>query len=376
MQTLVYGGPDRLALAWMSHPSQQAFCSGFRRHRRRWLVTGAAGFIGSHLVEALLLLDQDVRGVDNFATGSRSNLKEIQHRVGPARWRRFSFLEMDIRDAGACHLACSGVEVVLHQAALSSVPLSIDDPAFCYSVNVCGFANMLRAAGKAQVGRFVYASSSAVYGDDGEASLKREDRTGLPLSPYAAAKAMNETHASACFKMHGLASTGLRYFNIFGPRQTEAGDYAAVIPKWIGAMIAKAQVQIYGDGETRRDFCHVGDVVQANLRAALLGERSADVYNIAVGESVSLNRLFLTICDNLAEFGVAYAQAPRHEDFRTGDLRQSQADISKAVARLGYVPTYDLRAGMKDTLAWRLNLPRRNLVSSAALTHLEGVFTG
>lgn len=341
---------------WIRSATQQDIRTALSGRRYEWLVTGAAGFVGSNLVEALLLLDQDVRGVDNFATGFQRNLDEVKMRVGSHRWARFAFTEMDIRDVRACETAVEGVDYVLHQAALGSVPRSLNDPITSHDVNVTGFLNMLDASRRAEVTRFVYAASSSTYGDE-ENLPKREDRIGNPLSPYAATKLVDEIYAAVYARSYGLSSVGLRYFNVFGPRQDPDGAYAAVIPKWVAAMIADADVVIHGDGETSRDFCYVANVVQANLRAALRQDGLAsDVYNVAVGDRTTLNQLFNIIRDGLREQSIDYDFEPRYGLFRAGDVRHSQADIAKAQTMLGYRPTHDLRAGMAEALPWYLAL--------------------
>lgn len=337
---------------WLLDDTQRDLRELMLAQRRRWLVTGAAGFIGSNLVETLLLLGQEVCGMDNFSTGHRRNLDEIRKSVGPARWARFTMLEADIRDLAACEQAVEGVDYVLHQAALGSVPRSVKDPLTTHQVNVSGFLNMLDAARRASVRGFVYAASSSTYGDEPNLP-KREDRIGRPLSPYAVTKFADEVYAEVFCRTYGFASTGLRYFNVFGPRQDPNGAYAAVIPKWILAMIESDTVEINGDGETSRDFCFVGNVVQANLRAALRQAPSAsEVYNVAVGGRTTLNDLFGIIRDGLASHGFEYGNAPVYRPFRAGDVRHSQADVSKAVDGIGYAPLVDLRRGMREALPW------------------------
>ncbi len=325
-----------------------------RGRGRRWLVTGSAGFIGSHLVETLLGLGQEVVSLDNFATGHRANLEEVRRAVGEDAWRRHRFIEGDIVDPATCRQACQGVDVVLHQAALGSVPRSIEDPLRTHAANATGFLNMLVAARDAGVRRFVYAASSSTYGD--EPSLpKVEDVIGRPLSPYAVTKYVNELYADVFARCYGVESIGLRYFNVFGARQDPEGAYAAVIPRWVRAMTRGERVAVYGDGETSRDFCYVGNVVQANLRAAVATDPAAlnQVYNVAVGDRTTLNDLHRVLVDLLRERlpGLRPA-APVHEPFRAGDVRHSQADIGKAQRLLGYVPTHDLRAGLREALSW------------------------
>jgi UDP-N-acetylglucosamine 4-epimerase len=324
---------------------------------RKWLITGAAGFIGSNLLESLLELDQEVVGFDNFATGHRENLQEVEHHVTPVRWRRFSFIEGDIRDRDACRRACDGVDVVLHQAALGSVPRSIEDPITTNAVNIGGFLEMLAAARSAGVERFVYAASSSTYGDH-PGLPKVESLIGKPLSPYAVTKFVNELYADVFSRSYGFPSIGLRYFNIFGARQDPEGAYAAVIPKWIAAMIHNEPVYINGDGETSRDFCYVANAVQANLLAATTPDPAAvnQVYNVAVGERTSLNELFEHLRALLASRLAHLAGfAPVYRDFRAGDVRHSLADIGKARRLLGYEPTHVIGDGLSEAMAWYLS---------------------
>jgi len=322
----------------------------------RWLVTGSAGFIGSHLVQALLELDQTVVGLDNFATGHRRNIDEVRAAVTGERWNRHRFVEADIRDAGACRHACLGIDVVLHQAALGSVPRSLDDPIATNGSNIDGFLNMLVAARDAGVRRFVYAASSSTYGD--HAGLpKVEDAIGRPLSPYAVTKLVNEIYAEVFARCYGMQSIGLRYFNIFGARQDPEGAYAAVIPRWIRAMLQGGEVVINGDGETSRDFCYVDNAVQANLLAAATDDPAAidQVYNIAVDDRTSLNRLFQLLRDAIVLHAPAIATVnPVYRDFRPGDVRHSQADIGKARRLLGYAPTHRLADGIRAAIPWYL----------------------
>ncbi len=321
---------------------------------RRWLVTGSAGFIGSHLVESLLRLDQTVVGLDNFATGHRRNIDEVEAGVTAAQRARHRFIEGDIRDLAACREACSGVDVVLHQAALGSVPRSLADPIATNGANVDGFLNMLVAARDAGVGRFVYAASSSTYGDH-PALPKVEDVIGRPLSPYAVTKLVNELYADVFARCYGLQVAGLRYFNVFGERQDPEGAYAAVIPRWVRALLTGDEVVINGDGETSRDFCYVGNAVQANLLAATTTGANAvnQVYNVAVDGRTSLNRLFELVRDELARTVPAVAaRSPVHRDFRPGDVRHSQADIGKARRLLGYEPTHRLDEGLRVAMPW------------------------
>ena len=317
-------------------------------------MTGAAGFIGSHLVETLLALDQHVTGLDNFATGHRRNLDMVRVLVGQKRWGRFRLLEADIRDPSACRTACEQSDYVVHQAALGSVPRSLQDPATTNAANIDGFLNMLIAARDAGVQRFVCAGSSSTYGDHPDLP-KVEERIGRPLSPYAVTKYVNELYAGVFAKAYGTQTIGLRYFNVFGPRQDPNGAYAAVIPRWIAAMIRNEPVLINGDGETSRDFCYVANAVQANILAATTDNPDAvnQVYNIAVGERTSLNRLFDLIRVGLTQQIPLVTQLrPIHRDFRPGDVRHSQADISKAYRLLGYVPTHNIAVGLRESMNW------------------------
>jgi len=322
------------------------------RSDRLWLVTGAAGFIGSNLCEALLRAGERVRGLDNFLTGSRHNIDDVIAEVGPEAAGRFEFLEADIRDEQAMQRAMTGVSHVLHQAALGSVPRSMANPLTTNEVNVTGFLVTIDAARKAGVSRFVYAASSSTYGD--EPSLpKIESRIGRPLSPYAVTKYVNELYGGVYARAYGLETIGLRYFNVFGKRQDPEGQYAAVIPAWVSAMLADETVTINGDGETSRDFCYIDNVVQANILAALgEGEISGKVYNVAAGESTTLNQLFGYMQSTLAESGVHYERQPHHADFRPGDVRHSLADVSLAAHDLGYVAHYSLRAGLGLAMPW------------------------
>jgi len=321
---------------------------------RTWLVTGAAGFIGSNLVETLLGTGQVVVGLDNFATGHRRNLDEVANAVGGEAHDRFRFITGDIRDRNTCAEAVAGVDVVLHQAALGSVPRSIAEPLATHDSNITGFLNMLEAARKAEVGRFIYAASSSTYGDEPNLP-KVEERIGAPLSPYAVTKLVNELYAAVYACSYGFKATGLRYFNVFGPRQDPDGAYAAVIPKWIAAMLKGEEVTIYGDGETSRDFCFIANAVQANIRAALAPDNAqGEVYNVAVGERTSLASLFEMIRDTLALHQFQYDRQPSFADFRAGDVRHSEADISKARRQLNYLPTDTVANGLAKAMPWYL----------------------
>lgn len=325
-----------------------------KRRPLRWLVTGSAGFIGSHLVETLLRFDQEVTSLDNFATGYRRNLDEVRDAVGAARWARHTFVEADIVDPAACARACEGADIVLHQAALGSVPRSLEDPLRTHAANATGFLNMLVAARDAGVSRFVYAASSSTYGDH-PGLPKVEDSIGRPLSPYAVTKLVDELYAGVFGRCYGLATVGLRYFNVFGSRQDPEGAYAAVIPRWVDAMLTGTPIVIHGDGETTRDFCHVANVVQANILAAVAMDPSAQhqVFNVAVGGRTSLNDLVALLRELVEERHPGLAVPPPvHGDFRAGDIRHSQADIAKARRLLGYEPVYDVRTGLREALPW------------------------
>jgi UDP-N-acetylglucosamine 4-epimerase len=319
-----------------------------------WLITGVAGFIGSNLLETLLSLGQRVVGFDNFATGHAHNFDKVKNSVTPEQWTQFEFIEGDIRDLDSCHQACKGVDYVLHQAALGSVPRSLADPITTNECNIDGYLNMLVAARDAEVKRFVYAASSSTYGDH-PGLPKVEDRIGNPLSPYAVTKLVNEHYAQVFARCYDFKTIGLRYFNIFGRRQDPNGAYAAVIPKWVAAMIDKDEVFINGDGETSRDFCYIDNAVQANLLAATTDNPDAvdQVYNIAVGDRTTLNQLFTKIRDILADnFPYLKENTPSYRDFRPGDVRHSLADIDKARQLLGYQPTHNIDQGLAEAMSW------------------------
>ena len=324
-----------------------------------WLITGVAGFIGSNLLEVLLQLNQKVVGLDNFSTGHQRNLDEVESIVTPEQWQNFHFVKADICNLIACQAACSGVDFVLHQAALGSVPRSVADPITTNASNVSGFLNMLVAARNAKVKRFVYAASSSTYGDH-SALPKVEDHIGKPLSPYAVTKYVNELYADVFGKTYGLQCIGLRYFNVFGPRQDPDGAYAAVIPKWIATMIKGEPVYINGDGETSRDFCYIANVVQANLLAASTQNKEAvnQVYNIAVGGRTTLNELYEHLKQNLISSypHLKDAQAV-YREFRSGDVRHSLASINKARETLGYEPTQNMGQGLELAMHWYINRP-------------------
>jgi UDP-N-acetylglucosamine 4-epimerase len=341
--------------------------SNLKNTPRTWLVTGCAGFIGSNLLETLLRLDQTVIGLDNFSTGHQHNLDEVRELVSDMQWRRFDFIQGDIRDLHACKKAVMGVDHVLHQAALGSVPRSIQDPVATNDANVNGFLNMLVAARDAQVTSFVYAASSSTYGDH-PALPKVEEHIGRPLSPYAVTKYVNELYADVFSRCYGFQTTGLRYFNVFGKRQDPNGAYAAVIPKWIAAMLEDRQVVIHGDGATSRDFCYVANAVQANLLASLTpGEQDSDVYNVAVSDATSLNELFDGLRDILEVHGIAVTSNPAYTAFRPGDVRHSQADIGKAMRKLGYAPEYRIHDGLKATVPWYVEKYRRTAPATAVI---------
>lgn len=324
----------------------------------RWLITGVAGFIGSNLLETLLNNGQQVVGLDNFSTGHQHNLDKVRALVGESAWNRFQFIEGDIRDLATCHQAVAGVDYVLHQAALGSVPRSLEDPIRTHESNINGFLNILVASRDAQVKRFVYAASSSTYGDH-PGLPKVEDKIGKPLSPYAVTKYVNELYADVFGRCYGLQSIGLRYFNVFGPRQDPDGAYAAVIPKWFGALLRNQPVYINGDGETSRDFCFIDNVVQMNLLAAttLSEAASNQVYNVAVGGRTTLNELFGFIKEQVAvSIAEVATAAPIYRDFRAGDVRHSQADIGKAESLLGYQPTHSIRDGLVIAAGYYLDI--------------------
>jgi UDP-N-acetylglucosamine 4-epimerase len=339
---------------------------------KTWLVTGVAGFIGSNLLEALLKLDQRVVGLDNFSTGFQHNLDEVQSLVTPAQWANFQFIQGDIRNLEDCQRACVGVDYVLHQAALGSVPRSLADPITTNSANITGFLNILVAARDAQVKSFTYAASSSTYGDH-PALPKVEDNIGKPLSPYAVTKYVNELYADVFSKCYGFHTIGLRYFNVFGPRQNPSGAYAAVIPKLVSCLLNGETVFINGDGETSRDFTFIQNAIQANLLAATVNEDRSklpsdaaihpalnQVYNVAVGERTTLKELFALVRDNLVPFGISANKEPEYRDFREGDVRHSRADTSKASRLLGYSPVINISAGLKLAIPWYTSFFQRH----------------
>jgi UDP-N-acetylglucosamine/UDP-N-acetylgalactosamine 4-epimerase len=321
---------------------------------RRWLVTGAAGFIGSHLVEQLLALDQPVVGLDNFSTGKRENLELVRKAVGEARWKNFRFIEGDVRSLDTCNIACASVDLVLHQAGLGSVPRSIDRPLRTHDSNVNGFLNILLAARDAGAARMVYASSSAVYGDH-PGLPKTESEIGRAMSPYGLSKRINELYAEVFAACYGFESIGLRYFNVFGPRQDPDGPYASVIPAWLGALLRGETAYINGEGTAARDYCHVDNVVQANLLAATVTDPQAlgQAYNVAVGEQTTLTELFDIMRAQLAR-RLPHLRNARavHRAPRRGDMLLSRADVSKAARLLGYRPAFDLHSGLAQTIDW------------------------
>jgi UDP-N-acetylglucosamine/UDP-N-acetylgalactosamine 4-epimerase len=319
-----------------------------------WLITGVAGFIGSNILEFLLNNNQKVIGLDNFITGHNFNLKEVQDEVSSDQWSNFQFIEGDICDINTCLSATQSVDYILHQAALGSVPRSLEDPIKTNEINVGGFLNMLYAAKQSGVQRFIYAASSSTYGDHPDLP-KTEENIGNPLSPYAVTKLVNELYANVFFRSYGLNTIGLRYFNVFGKRQDPYGAYAAVIPKWISQMLSGEDVLINGDGETTRDFCFIENVVQANIKAALSSNPKSinEVYNIAVGDQTSLNELF-AILSNLVPIESKDIKKV-YADFREGDVRHSKASIDKAKLLLDYDPQIRAPEGLKDSMAWYLN---------------------
>lgn len=330
--------------------------SQLNQQPKTWLVTGVAGFIGSNLLEELLKLNQIVIGLDNFSTGYQKNLDEVQRLVSPEQWQNFKFIEGDIRDFDTCRKVCTGVDYVLHQAALGSVPRSINDPINTNSVNISGFLNMLTAARDANVKSFTYAASSSTYGDH-PALPKVEENIGKPLSPYAVTKYVNELYADVFARTYGFKAIGLRYFNVFGQRQDPNGAYAAVIPKWTAAMIGGEDVFINGDGETSRDFCYIANTLQANILAATTQNNEAknQVYNVAVGDRTTLNQLFYAIKSALNKNGVNYDKSPVYRDFRAGDVRHSQADVKKITLNLGLKPIFKVAEGIEVSTKYYLD---------------------
>jgi UDP-N-acetylglucosamine 4-epimerase len=324
------------------------------KYPKNWLITGVAGFIGSNLLEELLKLGQTVIGLDNFSAGYQKNLDDVKAQVGEKAWQRFTFIKGDIRNIEDCRKGCSGIDFVLHHAALGSVPLSIKNPITTNESNVNGFINMLVAARDTAIKRFVYAGSSAIYGDNPDLP-KAEDAIGKSLSPYATTKHINELYATVFAATYDMECIGLRYFNVFGSRQDPEGAYAAVIPRWIGELSNGTVPTIFGDGKSSRDFCYIENVIEANLLAAFEDnpESCNQIYNIACGVSTTLNELYEIIRDSIIRFQPEAAKIqPRYADFRTGDVRYSEADISKAKRLLGYVPACDVSKGLNETVQW------------------------
>ena len=375
----------------------EQLCQALLQSPKTWLVTGVAGFIGSNLLEKLLKLDQQVVGLDNFSTGHPHNLDNVNNSVTSTQWARFKFIEGDIRDLETCQRACRGgggyegegtdpdgavvaegsrgfmrVDYVLHQAALGSVPRSLESPIATNQNNIDGFLNMLVAARDNCVKRLVYAASSSTYGDH-PALPKVEDQIGKPLSPYAVTKLVNELYADVFTRSYGLSTIGLRYFNVFGPRQDPNGAYAAVIPRWIASMLSSESVSINGDGQTSRDFCFIDNAVQANILAAVTEtpvqtfdsttiSLDGEVYNVAYGGRTTLTELYNGIKQSLQSLDPSLLiPAANYRDFRAGDIRHSQADISKAQSHLGYAPSHDVYSGLAQTVAWfKLALTKQN----------------
>lgn len=338
-------------------PNFQTIQQHLSQNQKTWVVTGVAGFIGSNLLESLLLLNQKVIGLDNLSTGSYKNLQDVENIVGEENWRNFKFIEGDIRNFETCLKVCDGSEYILHQAALGSVPRSIANPIDSHDSNVTGFLNMLTAGRDMKVKNFVYAASSSTYGDHPDLP-KIENRIGKPLSPYAVTKLVDELYANVYADIYGLNSVGLRYFNVFGPRQTINSPYAAVIPLWIGAIKNNKNIHINGDGTTSRDFTYIKNVVQANLLAAIninLANDTHSIFNIAVGDRTSLNDLYACISREVFEIDSSIEiKKPIFKDFRPGDVKHSQADIEKAREVLSYSPSHTVEEGIKETVSWYL----------------------
>lgn len=320
---------------------------------KHWLITGVAGFIGSNLLEALLKLDQTVVGLDNFSTGHHHNLTEVENEVTTEQWQRFRMIEGDICNFDDCRKAVESIDYVLHQAALGSVPRSIKDPIATNKANIDGFLNMLVASRDAEVSSFTYAASSSTYGDH-PALPKVEANIGKPLSPYAVTKAVNELYADVFSKTYGFKCIGLRYFNIFGKRQDPNGAYAAVIPKWIAAMINNEEIFINGDGETSRDFCYIENAIQANILSATATSPAKNkVYNVAVGDRTALNELFDILKVELSlEFPLVDKINAKYRDFRDGDVKHSQANIERIKKHLNYEPSHRINEGISVAMKW------------------------
>jgi UDP-N-acetylglucosamine 4-epimerase len=334
--------------------SFQDICEYLRLNPKTWLITGVSGFIGSNLLEFLLHLDQHVIGIDNFATGSKMNINNVGQGVNAKQFQRFKFIECDIRDFNTMSNYYQGVDFVLHQAALGSVPRSLRDPITTNETNISGFVNVIKASMDAGVQSFTYAASSSTYGDH-KALPKHEDIIGKPLSPYAVTKYVNELYAEVFASVYGFKSIGLRYFNVFGRRQDPYGAYAAVIPRWISLMRSNENVVIYGDGSTSRDFCYIDNVIQVNILAALAEDASKNnIFNVALGHRTSLKVLYDEIKITLESNGKKISSNIIYEDFRPGDVKHSQADISKAKNTLGYSPSHNLRQGLEEAMPWYL----------------------
>jgi UDP-N-acetylglucosamine/UDP-N-acetylgalactosamine 4-epimerase len=349
------------------HTPYQKILTEIQNNPKTWLITGVAGFIGSNLLETLLNHDQHIVGLDNFSTGYRRNLDEVRYLVGPDKWARFRFIEGDICDSATCCKSCTGVDYVLHQAALGSVPRSLEDPVRTNENNISGFLNMLVAARDFGVKRFVYAASSSTYGDH-PGLPKQEDHIGRPLSPYAVTKYVNELYADVFARSYGFDTIGLRYFNVFGPRQDPDGAYAAVIPKWFGGLLRNESVYINGDGETSRDFCYIDNCVQANILAATTENPNAvnQIYNVAFGQRTTLNELFRMIRDLVAEIRPKVAEIiPVYRDFRPGDVRHSLADIGKAQKMISYVPDFSVGQGLRRAAKWYCSAFQMKMNSTA-----------
>lgn len=336
----------------------QQITQGLQANPKTWLITGVAGFIGSNLLETLLKLDQRVTGLDNFATGYQSNLDEVRTSVTEEQWARFNLIEGDIRNLEHCQQACEGVDYVLHQAALGSVPRSIADPLTSNAANITGFLNMLVAARDTDVKSFTYAASSSTYGDH-PVLPKVEENIGKPLSPYAVTKYVNELYAEVFAKTYSFKSIGLRYFNVFGKRQDPNGAYAAVIPKWISGMVRGETIIINGDGETSRDFCFIDNVIQMNILAATSDNSvKNEIYNVAVGDRTSLNELYEILKKTIEKQGIEVISSKVYREFRKGDVRHSQADINKARVNLKYEPSNTVKTGVSKAIQWYLTKNR------------------
>jgi UDP-N-acetylglucosamine 4-epimerase len=328
----------------------QKILQKLQNNPKRWLITGVAGFIGSNLLETLLKHDQIVIGLDNLSTGYSSNLDEVCSLVSKPQWKNFKFIEGDICNIEICIDSMKGVDYVLHQAAIGSVPRSIKDPLYTNTVNISGFLNVLHAAKNEKIKSFVYAASSSTYGDHQDLP-KVEDKIGNPLSPYGLTKYVNELYADIFNRVYGFQSIGLRYFNVFGPRQDPDGAYAAVIPKWINLMLYHQEIFINGDGSTSRDFCYVQNAVQANILAALANsDANNNIYNIAFGDRTSLNELVDLLRESLKKNDFHYEKESKYQDFREGDVLHSLADITKAKSNLGYDPQFDVKSGIQETI--------------------------